>query len=72
MDIETFTFPSVVPRIGKVHDQVDNSQPNRDINKTPATSRVGGAFSKIGQLNIRRERSVAVSARILCIEVCVR
>ena len=71
-DIETFTFPSVVPRIGQIHDNRGTSKTNRDSNKTPATSRVGGPFSKIGNLHMRRERSAVVSARVLCIEVCVQ
>ncbi|ESO83810.1 hypothetical protein LOTGIDRAFT_169046 [Lottia gigantea] len=60
-DYETFTFPSIIPRIQRI--DLDKDEGN-------VGSRIGRPFSRIGRPLSRFRRSV--SARNLCVEVCVR
>ncbi|XP_067661748.1 complement C3-like [Haliotis asinina] len=65
-DIESFTFPSVVPRIQDPRRKLINHYVDHQ------GSRIGRPFSRIGKPLSRRARSLVASARVLCIEVCVR
>lgn len=69
-EVENFTFPAIVPRIrDKVGLEKDRDEKQRT---THPGSRVGRPLSRIGRPRVKRSDGIASSARVLCIEVCVR
>ncbi|XP_050403081.1 venom factor [Patella vulgata] len=66
-DYENFKFPDIIPRIQRLNFKTDEEE------NTNVGSRIGRPFFHIGRTPYNHQRSRrSISARVLCIEVCVR